>query len=69
MMTIRNQFELGEIVYLKTDLDQHPRQIISITVSIDGGMFYKCVAGLETDIHFEAELSREKDMALKTGSY
>jgi len=65
-MTIRNEFEMGEIVYLKTDPEQRPRQIVGLILSIDGGMLYKCVAGLEVDLHFEAELSRDKDMVLVT---
>jgi len=65
-MTIHNQFEMGEIVYLKTDPEQRPRQIVGIVLSIDGGMLYKCVAGLEVDLHFEAELLRDRDMVMAT---
>lgn len=65
-MIIQNNYELGEIVYLKTDPQQQPRQIVGIHVTIDGGLLYKCVAGLEVDLHFEVEFSREKDIVLAT---
>ncbi len=68
-MILNNEFEMGEIVYLKTDTTQQARQIVGINVSIDGGLLYKCVAGLDVDLHFEAELSREKDMVIVTTNY
>jgi hypothetical protein len=67
-MYINNQFELGAIVYLKTDLEQLPRIITGIQVCADGGMLYKLAQGQDVDWHYEVELADHPDILLKTSN-
>jgi hypothetical protein len=68
IMVVNNQFELGSIVYLKTDLLQLPRIITGIQICADGGMLYKCAQGQDVDWHYEVELSENVDIVLKTSN-
>lgn len=65
-MTINNKFKLGELVYLKTDPEQMARIIISLQISVDGGLLYKLAIGMSEQWHYEVEISREKDIVLAT---
>jgi hypothetical protein len=67
-MHINNQFELGEIIYLKTEVEQLPRIIIGIQICADGGLIYKCSQGTEVDWHYEIEMSDTLDILLKTSN-
>lgn len=63
-MLINNNFEMGQIVYLKTDTLQLPRIIVAIQVTADGGLLYRLCQGIEVDWHYEVEMSAEKDVIL-----
>lgn len=65
-MTINNKFKLGEMVYLKTDPEQMARIIISLQISVDGGLLYKLAIGMSEQWHYEAEISRDRDVVLVT---
>lgn len=67
-MHIHNQFELGTIVYLKTEIEQLPRIITGIQICADGGLLYKCCQGTDVDWHYEIELSESVDILLKTSN-
>jgi hypothetical protein len=60
-MLVDNKFQLGDIVYLKTDVDQKSRMITKISVS-QQGLLYMVVCGTETTDHYEIELSEEKQV-------
>jgi hypothetical protein len=60
-MLINNQFELGSTVYLKTDMEQHPRQIVAIRVDVSKCLMYLLVSGVETSWHYEIEILTDKD--------
>ena len=66
MIIINNNFDIGEIVYLKTDLEQLPRIIIAIMTCADNGILYKLSQGESVTWQYEIELSREQDVALRT---
>jgi hypothetical protein len=59
-MTINNTFDLGELVYLITDDEQHQRLVIGIVVCIDGGILYDLSCGLTNSKHYPQEISRDK---------
>jgi hypothetical protein len=60
-MTIKTRFSLGDILYLKTDLDQLPRMVIYIKILGDPNcVIYGMVAGDEMSEHFDMELSEDK---------
>jgi hypothetical protein len=65
-MTINNKFKLGEMVFLRTDPEQMARIVIAIQVSVDGGLLYKLAIGMSEQWHYEAEISRERDVVLST---
>jgi len=50
--------KIGDIVYLKTDIDKRPRIIIKYEVS-PGGVYYQLGAGTELTWHYEIEFQSE----------
>ena len=58
-MTVANLFDLGEIVYLKTDKDQLPRMVVAIHVTL-AGVKYQLSSGTTSDYTYAEEISREK---------
>ena len=57
-----NNFNLGDIVYLITDLDNDQYMIISITITIDGGKYYTLACrGMHVDC-YELEFSKNKNI-------
>lgn len=62
MIVIENKYEIGEIVYLKTDSDQLPRVVIAFKVYSQGEMMYEVVSGTLQSLHYNFELSKEKDL-------
>jgi len=65
MMVIENVFDLGQIVYLKTDDDQKARMIIGIQVRPTGLLYIAQLGTVET-YHYEIELSGQIDILKKT---
>lgn len=61
MMIVDNQYNIGDIVYLKTDEDQLARQVFSIEIYKNGEMMYKLVQGIQTSSHYAFEISTEKN--------
>jgi hypothetical protein len=65
MMTIANEHDLGDIVYLRTDPDQNILVVTAIAVT-PGGLLYKLAIGTNESWHYGVEISREKDILLAT---
>jgi hypothetical protein len=61
MMVIDNKFELGEIVYLKTDGEQQPRIVTAIIVCPDNSFLYELACGVHSSKHYDFEISQEKN--------
>jgi hypothetical protein len=61
---IRCKFDYGQIVYVKTDTAQDPRQIIGVQGTADGGMLIKLSTDGDISWHYECEISDEKDTIL-----
>jgi hypothetical protein len=55
-MLIDNIFEIGDMVYLKTDLEQQPRIVFALEVR-KGDIMYRLVCGTEVSDHYDFELS------------
>lgn len=66
MINIKNQYDFGDIVYLRTDPDQLPRVIVAIEVYKDGEIQYMVKQRSTTSYHYPYELSDEKDVLLTT---
>jgi len=62
MMVIENKFELGELVYLKTDEDQKVRMVTKVSATLDGGLIYDLNCGSACTVHYEKEISEEKNI-------
>jgi len=62
-MVIITEFELGEIVYLKTDRDQLKRMISGATVR-PGGVLYHISCGPSESSHYFVEISKDIDYSI-----
>jgi hypothetical protein len=63
MQIPKTNFKLGQLVYLKTDLDQLPRQVVAITFNISGGTpIYTLSSGDLSSGHHEEELQEEQSI-------
>lgn len=63
---VNNEFEIEDIVYLRTDVDQLPRIIVSFEVFKNGEILYKLNQRTISSYHYGFELSRTKDVLLTT---
>lgn len=62
-MVIDNKFEIGQMVYLKTEEEQLPRIITCIIVDM-GSVMYELINCTTTSCHYEFELSLERNQIL-----
>jgi hypothetical protein len=60
------KFSLGDIVYLKTDIEQLERMVISINITL-GGHYYKLISGINESEHYEHEIIGAKDILKNLG--
>jgi len=58
-MVIENNFNIGDMVYLKHDIEQLPRMIIEIRIRMYD-IIYEVQSGVEISSHHDFELSKEK---------
>lgn len=59
-MVIDNKFDIGQIVYLKTDEDQLPRIITGLTIRGNNVLVYCLSSGTSESWHYDFEISEEK---------
>jgi hypothetical protein len=62
MMVLQNKYELGQMVFLKTDPDQHARQLTQIAIGANGSLRYAVTFGTQETWHYEIEMSDEKNV-------
>ncbi len=65
MMVIDNIFDIGQTVYLKTDVDQVPRMVVRYSVTKET-VLYILASGEKETTHYDIEISETKDVVLKT---
>jgi hypothetical protein len=65
-MKINNNivFDIGDIVFLKTDSEQRPRIITGILMRPNGFLYYLSNGTNETS-HYEIEISKEENETIK----
>jgi len=68
MMYIENKFKHGEIVYLKTDPEQHARIVYAIRILPSNNILYDLCLGDFTSTHSVIEMSSKIDIELKTNN-
>tara|TARA_R110000824_G_scaffold201352_1_gene385352 strand:+ start:589 stop:792 length:204 start_codon:yes stop_codon:yes gene_type:complete len=62
-------FEIGDYVYLKTDIDQYKRIVTGYTVRDDSEkVVYLLSLGEDETSHYTCEISTEIDIMLKTNN-
>jgi hypothetical protein len=67
MTLIESEYELGQIVFLKTDSEQLKRIVKQICFS-SKGMDYNLVNGTVSTWHSDFEISEKEDVLIKTGT-
>lgn len=63
-MIINNKFAFGQIVYLKTDKEQHPRIVTRIQIYSNLNIYYALSCGTAETWHFDIEITEERDALL-----
>lgn len=63
-ITVRCKLDFGQVVYVRTDVDQYPRQVIGVQATADGGLLVKLTTDGEVTWHYECEISEERDILL-----
>lgn len=63
-MKINTKYNFGDIVYLKTDIEQSERIIIGITL-IPNSIIYTLMCGVEMSEHYEFEITENLDTLKK----
>ena len=67
-MIFNSLFDLGQIVFLKTDEDQSARMITKLSYSVgDTKPLYYLACGPHESAHYEAEISTEKNIQVTMG--
>ena len=62
MASTKREYSIGQIVYLRTDPEQHHRMVTSITES-PNGITYGLSLGDEQTWHYSIEISPDRDIA------
>lgn len=65
---IEVEFEIGDMVYLKTDKEQLKRVVTSISVTNMGQITYYLYCGTVGSSHYGFEISTEIDVVVKVTS-
>jgi hypothetical protein len=68
MMVIDNKFEIGQEVYLKTDIDQKLRIITAILVLPGNCYRYELSCGTDCRWFYEFEITSEKNVLMTTSN-
>lgn len=63
-MIIESKYDIGEIVYLKTDKEQSERIITAIMWT--EGIRYELKSGIVSNWHYEFEITVEKNVLITT---
>ena len=64
-MIIKTDFDIGQVVYLKTDVDQKPRIVTRFSVTKECTL-YILACGTEETTHYDIEISETKNIVLAT---
>lgn len=65
MINIDNAYNIGDMVYLKTDRDQLQRIVFSINIT-KRELTYRLACGATISDHYDFEISLEKDILIQT---
>ena len=66
---MKGEYQIGDYVYLKTDIDQYKRIVTGYTVRDNSEkVVYLISLGTDETSHYECEISSEVDVVLKTNN-
>jgi hypothetical protein len=68
-MKVNNKYNIGDVVYIKSDTNQTPNIIIAITVYSDSYHTYKLNSKDNCSDYRDYEISDEKNLVLKIENY
>jgi hypothetical protein len=60
IVTIEIDFEIGETVFLKTDIDQMPRMVVAIIIGGNNSILYRLASATNETVHYACEITHEK---------
>lgn len=63
-MNINNKYQIGQIVYLKTDDQQLNRMVLAVQVRANNQIVYTLASGADESFHFEMEISTDKNILI-----
>ena len=61
-IVVHNKHEIGDVVYLKTDMEQNPRIVVCIQIFMAGELLYKLVSGTIESNHYDIEITETKNI-------
>ena len=64
MIKISNVFDIGEIVFLRTDDEQRERIVTGILIKGDGSVIYSLACGVMETEHYGFEITKDKTLML-----
>ncbi|MBU6231328.1 hypothetical protein KGP36_01565 [Patescibacteria group bacterium] len=64
-MIIENEYDIGDTVYLKTDIEQYARLVTAITIRTGDNIMYEVSCGSTSSNHYGFEMARERNVVLK----
>ena len=67
-MKINTRYDIGDIVYLKTDTNQKERMVTAIIITV-GSHAYSLSCGDDSSEHYDIEISDTKDVMKTLTSY
>lgn len=65
-MMIDNRFDIGQLIYIKTDPEQNQRIVTGVCVR-PNSILYEVSFGASSSSHYDFELSEEKNVLLSAG--
>lgn len=63
-MVIDNKYEIGQVVYLKTDVEQLQR-IVSAITQRQGTIVYELCCGKDMSGHYDFEITEDENVEIK----
>lgn len=66
-MNIKTKYNIGDIVYLKTDVEQLERIITAVCIRTNGETYCLC-CGTYDSWHHDIEITQELDIVKKTSN-
>lgn len=61
MIVVEPKYNIGEIVYIKTDVEQHQRIVTALVICPANDILYELTCGIVASKHYDFELTTEKN--------